>query len=110
MACESNLKNDFLLEGLQIGTVKAGEHKKFKAYLHNIGKDTLIIESISAGCNCTEISLNTKKIPPKTKSDVTFTYYIREDVMSKDKIKVPVIVRSNSDREFKEFYIEGDVK
>lgn len=110
ISCESNSEIKFLPENLNIGEIKAGENKNIIAQLQNVGRDTLLIEHVSAGCHCTEVDINLKKVPPGGVTDLNFTYYADSEMKSNEQINVAIVVRSNTKNRLDEFYITGRVK
>lgn len=109
-SCSSGPKIEFANNELQIGEVKAGTSKKVTTKLKNTGRDTLIIQNVSAGCHCTKVDIDKNKVPPGEESDLALTYFANENMSSNEEIKIAVIVRSNTIKKFDEFYINGIIK
>lgn len=109
-SCKPKAEIQFLSKEIQIGNIKAGETKQIVTEIKNIGSDTLIIDNISAGCNCTKVNLDLKKIPPGEKTNVNFTYHASIILKPKDPINVAIVVRSNTENKFDELYLKGTIK
>ncbi|WP_343319990.1 DUF1573 domain-containing protein [Sphingobacterium multivorum] len=110
ISCKSNADIKFLAEDLQIGNIKIGESKEIITQLTNIGNDTLLIENVSAGCHCTNVIINRKKVSPGEKADINLTLKAGKDMKDNDKINVPIVIRSNTKNKFDEFYISGTAR
>lgn len=110
ISCDSNPQIKFLSKDLDIGELRAGESKKVNTQIKNIGQDTLIIESVSAGCHCTDVSVSNKKLPPGGEADLKLTYYASDNMRPNDIVRVGVVIRSNTKNQFDEFYINGKIK
>lgn len=59
---------------LELGQMIAGDKTEKKITIENIGKDTLIIHEVKAGCGCTAALLSDKIIPPKKKGSLSIGF------------------------------------
>ena len=95
---------------LEIGYIEAGTSKEINISVKNVGRDTLIIKSVSAGCQCTDISIGSNRLGSGERSQLKLTYFASAELKNDDQINVVIVVRSNTKNEFDEFYLNGIIK
>jgi len=67
----------------------------FSFNIINTGENNLVVDSISADCSCTDLSINKKEVSPKQNANVTGRVNISQ-YYHKDSIPSLILVKSNS--------------
>lgn len=113
ICCSPKIKSSEILitnEDLEIGYIEAGNITEINLVLNNGGQDSLIIKSITAGCNCTDITLSSYRLGPGESANMKLSIMGSSILKNGDLIDIPLVVRSNTKKEFDEFYLKGMIK
>lgn len=94
---------------LQIGSVKAGQRKTVTTLIENVGREPLIIYSVTAGCQCTDVKISQDTIAASEKAVLSITYVSDTTQKNNEIIDVAVVVRNNTKEKFNEFHLTGAI-
>lgn len=59
---------------VNLGNLHPGDSKRYQILLNNSGNDTVRIEKTVSSCDCTDISLQSKLIPPEAQVEATLIF------------------------------------
>ncbi|MGE5447493.1 MAG: DUF1573 domain-containing protein [Bacteroidales bacterium] len=89
------------------GSLKAGEVVAYTFTFKNEGTQPLIINSVDAGCNCTEVKLPEQPVEPGQEGNIEVIYNSAGEAGRQLKT---IILFSNAEPSPMKLYIKADVK
>jgi hypothetical protein len=110
IGCDLGIKKkpiiSFSKDTVDLGNIVLGSNYTIIYNLKNIGNDDLLLDTATASCGCTKVSLNKKIIQPGDSTNLILTFSPPDT----GRFYKNVILKSNVDSNFNILYFHGYTK